>query len=93
MKQDNVFEATRKATEIPLKFTRKVMEKSKRLRNPSAKAAKIGSTIGCGVGCGLLLIGTAQLAMGRLLPAAGSLAAGGATIVSNLICKSRKKLQ
>lgn len=93
MKQNNVYEATRKATEIPLEFTRRVVEKSKGLRNPSAKAAKIGSTIGCCVGCGLLLIGTAQLAMGRALPAAGSLAAGAATIVSNFICKSGKKNQ
>lgn len=90
MKQDKVFEATRKATEIPLEFTRGVMEKSKRLRNPSARAAKIGSAIGGGIDCGLLLAGTVQFVTGRPLLAAGSLSAGAATIVSNLI-SSRKK--
>ena len=91
MKQDSVYGATKKAAEIPLEFTRTVMEKSKQLRTPSKKVSEIGTAIGCGVGGGLLLTGTVPLMMGRPLMAAGSLSAGAVTVVSNLITRRKNK--
>lgn len=91
MKQDKVFEATRKATELPLEFTRSVMEQSKKLRTPSSAVAKIGTTIGGCVGGGLLLTGAVQLFTGRPLWALGTASAGAVTIISNLICYQRSR--
>ncbi len=91
MKQDKIFEATRKATEVPLEFTRSVMEKSKKLRTPSPTVAKIGTAIGGCVGGLLLLTGAVQSFTGRPLLALGTASAGAATIISNLICYYRNK--
>lgn len=91
MKQDKIFEATRKATEIPLEFTSSVIEKSKKLRKPSSKIAKIGMAIGSCAGIGLLLTGIVQLFKDKPLWALGSLFSGIVTILSNLICYHRRK--
>lgn len=93
MKQDKIFESTRKAAEAPLEFTRSVVEQSKRLRTPSSKTAKIGTAIGGCVGGGLLLTGTVQLLTGRPLWALGTLSAGTVTVISNLLCRHRSKKQ
>lgn len=93
MKQDKIFESTRKAAEAPLEFTRSVVEQSKRLRTPSSKAAKIGTAIGGCVGGGQLLTGTVQLLTGRPLWALGTLSAGTVTVISNLLCRHRSKKQ
>lgn len=61
MKQNSVLESTKKVTEMPLEFTRSVMEQSKRLSNPSPKVAKIGTAVGSTIGAGLLLAGTVQI--------------------------------
>lgn len=91
MKQDKIFEATRKATETPLEFTHSVIEQSKKLRTPSPKAAKIGSAIGSSIGGGLLITGAIQLLTGRPLRAFAAVSAGMLTIISNHIYKRRNK--
>lgn len=93
MKQDKIFEATRKATEIPLEFTYSVVEQSQKLRTPSPNVAKIGTAIGGSVGVGLLLTGAIQLFTGRSLWALGTASAGVVTVISNLICYQRSKQQ
>lgn len=93
MKQDKIFESTRKAAEAPLEFTRSVVEQSKRLCKPSPKAAKIGTAIGGCAGGGLLLIGTVQLLTGSPLWALGTLSAGSVTVISNVLCHHRSKDQ
>lgn len=93
MKQDKIFESTKKAVEAPLEFTRSVVEQSKRLRTPSPGVAKIGTAIGGCVGGGLLLTGTVQLLTGRPLWALGSLSAGTVTVISNILCRHRSKKQ
>lgn len=98
MKQDNRFEATKKATEAPLEFTNSVLEsthsvieQSKKLRTPSPKVAKIGTTIGGCVGGGLLLTGAIQLFTGKPLWALGTASAGVATIISNYFTYQKSK--
>lgn len=91
MKQDNVFEATRKATQIPLKFTQSVIEQSKKLRNPSPKVDKIGTAIGSCVGAALLFTGTAQVFSGKSLWALGTITAGAVTIIFNHYHKKKIK--
>lgn len=91
MKQNSVLESTKKVTEMPLEFTRSVMEQSKRLSNPSPKVAKIGTAVGSTIGAGLLLAGTVQILTSKPLWAIGSISAGAITIVSNFIYYHRKK--
>jgi hypothetical protein len=91
MKQDKIFDITKKATEIPLAFTHSVIEESKRLRHLSPKVAKIGTIAGSSIGVGLLLTGMVQLFFDKPLWAAGSLTAGVLTIASNLIHYHRVK--
>lgn len=91
MKQDKILEVTRKVTEVPLEMTRSVVEQSKKLRTPSPEAAKIGTAIGGCVGGGLLLTGTIQFFTGRPLWALGTVSAGLAAVLSNLICHHRSK--
>lgn len=93
MKQDKILEATRKATEASLEFTRSVVEQSKKLRTPSPAVNKIGTTIGGYVGGGLLLMGVVWLFTGRSLWALGTVSAGAVTVISNLICYHRNKKQ
>lgn len=91
MKQDKIYETTKKATEAPLKLTRSMVEQSKKLRTPSPQAAKIGTAIGYCAGGVLLLTGTIQLLTGRPLWALGTLSAGLITVISNLFCYMRRK--
>ena len=93
MKQDKIFEATRKATEAPIEFTHSVIEQSKKLRTPSPAVSKIGTTIGGSVGGGFVLMGAIQLFTGRPLWALGTASAGVVTILSNLICYQRSRKQ
>lgn len=93
MKQDKIFEATRKAKEAPLEFTRSMVEQSKKLRSPSPKVAKFGTKIGGCIGGGLLLTGTVQLLTGRPLWALGTLSVGSVTVITNLISYQRIKKQ
>lgn len=46
MNQKKLFETTRNATDQSLKFTNSMIEKSKKLRTPSPKVDKIGTTVG-----------------------------------------------
>lgn len=91
MKEDKIFEATRRAVEVPLEFTRSVVEHSKNLRNPSEKVNKIGTAIGGCVGVGLLFTGAVQVLIGKHLWALGTFTAGTTTIISNFISYHRKK--
>lgn len=103
MKQEKIFEASRKAREIPLEFTDtllkntqkavnksseftdSVIKQSEKLRKPSRKADKIGTTIGGFIGIALLLIGIVWTFIGKPLWAVGTLFAGIITIASNII--------
>jgi Flp pilus assembly protein TadB len=91
MKDDKMFEATRKAVEMPLEFTRSVMEHSKKLRSPTKKVNKIGTVIGICLGIGLLLTGVIQMLIGKPLWALGTFTAGITSIISNFINSRRKK--
>lgn len=91
MNEDKIFEATRRAVELPLEFTNSVMEYSKKLRNPSKKVNKIGTAIGVCVGVGLLFTGAVQVLVGKPFWALGSLTAGTTTIISNFISYYRNK--
>lgn len=91
MKQDNISEATRKAIERPRKITRSAMEQSKKLRTPSPEAAKTGTAVGSCVGAGLFLAGVVCLFTGRTLWAFGTVSAGAAALISNFICRHKKK--
>ncbi|HHY28997.1 MAG TPA: hypothetical protein GX523_20065 [Desulfitobacterium dehalogenans] len=91
MKEDKIFEATRRAVEVPLEFTRSVVEHSKKLQNPSAKANKIGTAIGSWIGVGLLFIGVVQVLIGKPFWALGAFIAGITSIISNSISSHRKK--
>jgi hypothetical protein len=91
MKQEKIFEATKKMTEVPLEFTHSVIEKSNKLRNPSPAVAKIGTTIGGCIGIGLLITGTVQLFTGKFSWALGTITAGTTTIISNRICHHRNR--
>jgi hypothetical protein len=93
MKQDKIFEATRKATEMPLEFTHSLIEQSKKLCKPSPKATRIGTAIGSCIGIGLFLTGTFQIFTGKHFWALGTLFAGAVTIVSNLICRRKNEKQ
>lgn len=85
MKQDRSAEITKKAIEIPMKFTKTLLENTEKVRIPSVKVDKIGRTVGVCIGIGLLLTGGVQLFVGRLPWAIGTASAGGITVVSNLI--------
>ncbi len=89
MKQDKIFEATRKAVETPLIFTNSVREKTKSLRDPSPKIDRLGTALGSCVGVGLVLTGVIQGSSGKPLWALGTMAAGAVTIISNH-CHSKK---
>lgn len=90
MNPNSVFETTKKAAEAPLKFTRRVMERSQSLRHPSPKAAKIGTAIGSSIGAGLLIAGTVQILAGKPLWAVGTLSAGVVTVLSNIVYRRRR---
>lgn len=60
------------------------METVERLTNPPPKVARVGSTIGGGVGVALVVAGTVGLLSGAVW-GTGTLIAGGLTIGSNLI--------
>ncbi len=89
---DKVLKATRKAIENPLLFTRLVMDLTQKVRTPSPKVAKIGLTIGGYLGAGLLVTGVAHLFVGKHTLAIGSITAGVATLVSNVLYRYRNKL-
>lgn len=92
MNQYKIFETTKKINEIPLKYTQSVVEKSKKLRCPSPRAAKIGSIAGTVIGTFLLLIGTIWFNYGKVLFGAGAVLTGLMTIISNFISyKTNKK--
>lgn len=90
MKQDKIFEMTQKAAQIPLEFTKSVMEQSEKIRHPSAKADKIGTAIGGCAGVGLLVVGAIGALTGKPLWAAGLLSAGAVTILSNDYHRKKK---
>lgn len=91
MKQDKIFENTQKATQIPLEFTKSVIDQSKKIRHPSAKVDKIGTVIGGCAGIGLLALGAVELLTGKSLWAVGTLSTGAITIISNRYHEKRKK--
>lgn len=91
MNTHKIDDITSKAIEIPMEMTRGVLEKSKKLRHPSQKVNRIGSSVGMCAGAGLLITGAVQLLTGRALWAVGTLSAGAVAIASNLITYSRRK--
>lgn len=93
MKQDKIFETTQKAAQIPLEFTKSVIDQSKKIHHPSAKVDKIGTAIGGCAGIGLLVVGAVEVLAGKPLWAVGTLSAGAITIISNHYHRKRKKIQ
>ena len=93
MKQDKLYEVTRKAIETPLEFTQILLEKTEKVRTPSPRVDKIGRTIGAYIGIGLLMTGAVQLFVGNIPWGIGTASAGGVTIISNLryIYKNKKQ--
>lgn len=89
MNQKKLFETTRNATDQSLKFTNSMIEKSKKLRTPSPKVDKIGTTVGSCIGAGLLLSGVIAIFMFRQFWAIGLLIVGTVTLVSNYIYRRR----
>ena len=55
MKQNQILENTKKMTDRSLELTQSVIEKSKKLRTPSPKIDKIGTTIGYVASTSLLI--------------------------------------
>lgn len=91
MKQEQIFEATRKAIEKPLEFTGSVIKETEKLTQPTPEINRLGTTIGSCVGVGLLVTGAIQTIMGRPLWAIGTVTAGTVTIVSNIITRRRRE--
>lgn len=87
MNQEKILKASQKAVRQPLEFTCSVIEKSKKLRNPSPKIAKAGRAAGLMAGAGLLVWGICCLLTGKLFYGASALFAGTAPIISNIISK------
>ena len=61
MKQNQILENTKKMTDRSLELTQSVIEKSKKLRTPSPKIDKIGTTIGYVASTSLLIGGVIQI--------------------------------
>ena len=75
MKQNQILENTKKMTDRSLELTQSVIEKSKKLRTPSPKIDKIGTTIGYVASTSLLIGGVIQIIVGKPTWALGSLSA------------------
>ena len=86
-----LLEATRKAAEAPLEFSHSVIERSKKMHNPSPAAAKVETTIGGCIGGGLFLAGAVQLFTGSPLHAIGTASVGVVTIISNYVSYQKRK--
>jgi hypothetical protein len=82
MNNKELIDATKKFSEDCLKKSTKTVNT---LTHPTPKVNKIGSTIGSGVGVGLILGGTTVLLLGKGMLGLGSMAAGAVTIISNTI--------
>ena len=83
MKQNQILENTKKMTDRSLELTQSVIEKSKKLRTPSPKIDKIGTTIGYVASTSLLIGGVIQIIVGKPTWALGSLSAGAIALLSN----------
>lgn len=91
MKQDRISEITRKAIEKPMKFTQLFMEKTERVKTPSARVERIGRSIGACTGVILLFTGGVGLIIGKSTWAIGSLSVGVVTMLSNIIYFGKNK--
>lgn len=89
MKEDKIYEVTRKAVDAPREFTDTLLKQSKKLRDPSSRAFKAGTAAGAVTGAGLLLAGTVQFFSSRHTWGLGLLSAGVITLVSNYIACRR----
>lgn len=83
MKQNQILENTKKMTDRSLELTQSVIEKSKKLRTPSPKIDKIGTTIGYVASTSLLIGRVIQIIVGKPTWALGSLSAGAIALLSN----------
>ena len=83
MKQNQILENTKKMTDRSLELAQSVIEKSKKLRTPSPKIDKIGTTIGYVASTSLLIGGVIQIIVGKPTWALGSLSAGAIALLSN----------
>lgn len=86
MKTIDVMQKTKELQEKQLERTERIMKKTEELKHPTKKVMRIGSKIGCGVACGLIVTGGIEYLMGYPLIALGSVAAGTISLSSNLVC-------
>lgn len=76
-------EHSQKITGKSLEFTNSLVDKSKKLRTPSPKMDKIGTTIGGLTGLAFVCGGIVQLFVGKSLWAVGTLSLGAVALLSN----------
>lgn len=85
MKQDRILDVTRRAVEVPIEITERLLDKTEELLDPSSKASKIGSAISNTVCTGLILLGASQMFVGKSAWGLGNMTVGVISIVSNRI--------
>lgn len=83
MKQDKIAELTKKAIEAPLEKTKRLNEKTKRLKNPSAEVLKKGSQVSGVLAVGLMVLGAGQVMVTKSFWGIGTMTAGAVTLASN----------
>ncbi|WP_044600200.1 hypothetical protein, partial [Candidatus Stoquefichus massiliensis] len=91
MVEKKMDELTKKAINKSHQMTQSALLQSQKMRHPSKKVDKIGTTIGTMIGESLVCIGVIQCVMGKSLWAIGTLLAGSITILSNYIHHYKQK--
>lgn len=81
-------ELSKRATEKSNTFTRSIIERSKKLRTPSAKVDKIGREVGEILSIGLILYGTFQMFGGKPYGVIG-MSIGAVSLISNHIYRNK----
>lgn len=76
-------EKSQKATDKSMELTHSMIEKSKKLRTPSKKVDKIGTTISGFVSTGCIGAGVVQIFLGNPLWAIGTVTIGTIALISN----------